>query len=92
LAQLSNFSIRNRNRRALSGRVSHNGCNTRSTSARGLELLILTAVRSNEIRAAEWSEFDLASKTWTIPAHRMKSRREHRVPLSNRAHWPKVME
>jgi integrase len=57
----------------------------RGTGARGLELLILTAVRSNEIRDAEWSEFDLASKTWTIPAHRMKSRREHRVPLSNRA-------
>jgi integrase len=53
--------------------------------ARGLELLVLTAVRSNEIRAAEWSEFDLAAKVWTIPTHRMKARREHRVPLSDRA-------
>jgi integrase len=53
--------------------------------ARGLELLILTAVRSQEIVKAEWSEFDLADKTWTIPAQRMKSRREYRVPLSDRA-------
>jgi integrase len=53
--------------------------------ARGLELLILTAVRSNEIRAAKWSEFDIANKTWIIPAQRMKARREHRVPLSDRA-------
>jgi len=50
-----------------------------------LELLILTASRSGEVRLAEWSEFDLASAIWTRPAHRMKAKREHRVPLSPRA-------
>jgi integrase len=50
-----------------------------------LELVILTASRSGEVRLAEWSEFDLEQALWTRPAHRMKSKREHRVPLSPRA-------
>lgn len=50
-----------------------------------LEFLILTACRSGEVRGALWSEFDLGSGTWTIPAERMKSGREHRVPLSPQA-------
>lgn len=50
-----------------------------------LELLILTASRSGEIRLADWSEFDLDQAIWTRPAHRMKSKKEHRVPLSPRA-------
>ena len=50
-----------------------------------LELLILTASRSGEVRLAEWSEFDLDQAIWTRPAHRMKSKKEHRVPLSPRA-------
>jgi integrase len=50
--------------------------------ARCLELQILTAARPNEAAAARWSEFDLKNATWTIPAERMKSHREHRVPLS----------
>ena len=50
-----------------------------------LELLILTASRSGEIRNALWSEVDLQSRIWTIPAHRMKMRRDHLVPLSDRA-------
>ncbi|WP_339758829.1 integrase arm-type DNA-binding domain-containing protein [uncultured Sulfitobacter sp.] len=50
-----------------------------------LELVILTASRSGEVRLAEWSEFDLDQAIWTRPAHRMKSKREHRVPLSPRA-------
>ena len=33
---------------------------------------------------AEWCEIDLKSETWTIPAPRMKARREHRVPLADR--------
>jgi integrase len=53
--------------------------------ARALELLILTAARSNEVIGARWDEFDLPGKIWTIPAHRMKARREHRVPLSDAA-------
>ena len=49
------------------------------------ELLTLTATRSGEIRLAKWSEFDLETQVWTIPAPRMKRQREHRVPLSNQA-------
>lgn len=50
-----------------------------------LELLILTAARTNEVVKATFSEFDLQAKTWTIPAERMKAGREHNVPLSDRA-------
>jgi integrase len=50
-----------------------------------LEFIVLTAVRTSEAREARWSEIDLDVKVWTIPAHRMKSGREHRVPLSDRA-------
>lgn len=51
-------------------------------AARAVELLILTATRSGEVRLARWKEFDLDAATWTIPADRMKAGREHRVPLS----------
>ncbi len=54
-------------------------------AARALEFLILTAVRSGEIRGALWSEIDLPGRVWTIPAERMKAGREHRVPLSDEA-------
>ena len=50
-----------------------------------LEMVILTASRSGEVRLAEWSEFDLQAGVWTRPAHRMKAKKEHRVPLSPRA-------
>lgn len=50
-----------------------------------LELLSLTFVRPGELRAAEWSEFDLEAATWAIPAEKMKMRRAHRVPLSPQA-------
>ena len=49
------------------------------------ELLVLTATRSNEVRGARWSEIDFESATWTIPGDRMKTGRDHRVPLSNAA-------
>ena len=48
-----------------------------------LQLVILTAVRSGEARAATWDEIDLKNRTWTIPATRMKAGAEHRVPLSD---------
>jgi len=54
-------------------------------ASRALELTILTAARTNEVIQAEWSEFDLDLKTWVVPAERMKSKREHRVPLSDAA-------
>ena len=50
-----------------------------------MELAILTAARTGEVRGAIWSEFDLAAKVWTVPAKRMKAGREHRVPLNRRA-------
>jgi integrase len=54
--------------------------------ARALEMLILTATRSGELRTAEWSEFDLESRVWTIPAPKTKTKKkDHRVPLSDRA-------
>ena len=50
-----------------------------------LELLILTASRSGEVRLADWPEFDLKQGVWTRPAQRMKSKKEHRIPLPPRA-------
>ena len=43
--------------------------------------LAFTGVRSGECRGATWNEFDLEKAFWTIPAARMKNRKEHRVPL-----------
>jgi len=50
-----------------------------------LELLILTFVRSGELRGARWEEFNLEEKLWRVPAHRMKMKTEHLVPLSKQA-------
>ncbi len=50
--------------------------------ARALEMAILTAARTGEVLGATWSEIDLDTALWTIPAPRMKAKREHRVPLS----------
>lgn len=52
-----------------------------------MEVLILTAARSGEIRGATWSEFDLDKAMWSIPATRMKMGRPHFVPLA-----PQVLE
>jgi len=57
--------------------------------ALALEFLILSAARSGEVREATWAEIDLEGGTWTIPAGRMKTRRDskrrdHVVPLSGR--------
>ena len=49
-----------------------------------LEFLILTAARSGEARGACWSEINMDTATWTVPAERMKAKVEHRVPLSPR--------
>jgi integrase len=54
------------------------------TAALALEFCILTAARSGEVLGCRWSEIDLDKKVWTVPAHRMKAGREHRVPLSGR--------
>ena len=54
-------------------------------TARALELTILAATRTKETIGATFDEFDLAAGVWTIPADRMKSELEHRVPLCDRA-------
>jgi integrase len=59
--------------------------NAATVQATALEFLILTAARSGEVLGARWSEIDLDARVWTIPGVRMKSGREHRVPLSARA-------
>jgi integrase len=51
----------------------------------GLEFLILTAARSGEVRFATWEEIDFEKRVWTVPATRMKRKKEHVVPLSDRA-------
>lgn len=50
-----------------------------------LELLILTGVRSQEVRLATWDEFDFEARLWTIPADHMKRGKAHVVPLSDAA-------
>jgi integrase len=57
----------------------------KSVTAYALELLILTVVRTNEALGAKWAEMDIANALWTIPKDRMKTGREHRVPLSQAA-------
>ena len=56
-----------------------------SLAALALEMCILTATRTSEVLNAEWSEFDLEKKVWTIPAVRMKAGHAHRIPLTDRA-------
>lgn len=50
-----------------------------------MKLLVLTFVRSGELRGSKWCELDLTKKEWRIPAERMKMRDPHIVPLSIQA-------
>ena len=56
-----------------------------SISAHALRFLFLTATRTSEVLLAQWTEVDAGSRVWTIPAARMKARKEHRVPLCDAA-------
>ena len=56
-----------------------------TASKLAIRFLFLTAARSGEVRNAVWDEIDLDSRTWTIPAHKMKAGAEHRVPLVDEA-------
>jgi integrase len=51
----------------------------------GLRLIMLTFVRTDELRRATWDEFDLDGGTWNVPAARMKTKAPHMVPLSRQA-------
>jgi integrase len=55
------------------------------TTVWAAELLWLTTVRTNELIEARWEEIDLDAGVWSIPAERMKMRRDHVVPLVPRA-------
>ena len=55
------------------------------TTARALEFTILTAARISEALGARRSEIDRKARMWTVPAERMKAKKEHRVPLSDAA-------
>jgi integrase len=57
----------------------------RGIVALALEFTVLTVGRQSETRGARWNEFDLEARVWTIPAVRMKMRREHRVALNEPA-------
>ena len=54
-----------------------------SVSAMALRFLILTATRTSEVLEAQWDEIDMEGAVWTVPSERMKTGREHRVPLSD---------
>lgn len=56
-----------------------------SVAARALEFAILTAARTGEVLGATWAEIDLDARIWTVPKERMKGKREHVVPLCERA-------
>ena len=55
------------------------------TTVLAFEFLVLTACRSAEVRGAQWKEMDIQARVWRIPPERMKTNREHRVPLSSGA-------
>ena len=59
--------------------------NQEGMGAKALEFVILTALRSGEVRGARWSEVNLEDATWTVPAARMKMGIEHRVALNAEA-------
>ena len=61
------------------------GSNGGMTTKLAFEFIVLTACRSGEARLATWDEIDCEKAEWCIPAHRMKTKRQHRVPLTNRA-------
>lgn len=58
------------------------GSEAAATTKLALEILILTACRSGEVRGARWDEIDDAAALWTVPAARTKTGKEFRVPLS----------
>lgn len=78
-------SIESKELPALVKAIRENKVRLFTTTQLALELMLLTFVRTSELIQSEWMEFDLEKKVWLIPAERMKMRREHIVPLSDRA-------
>jgi integrase len=54
-------------------------------AARALEFTVLTAARTSETLLARRSEIDIKTRMWIVPAKRMKARKDHRVPLCDKA-------
>ncbi|MFT7191274.1 MAG: integrase [Dinoroseobacter sp.] len=88
---LPKLELKQKNNLALPYSELHDAIETVKTSGAwastklAIEFTILTASRSGEVRGARWEEIEQSTATWTIPAERMKMRREHRVPLSGGA-------
>ena len=61
------------------------GFEGQATTRIALKLLATLAQRPGEIRNAKWKEFDLEERVWSIPAAKMKMRRDHNVPLPDQA-------
>lgn len=60
-------------------------CKSEGIAAKAQRFTILTAVRASVTTGARWPEIDLKAAIWTVPAKRMKTDKEHRVPLSPEA-------
>ncbi|MFZ1875372.1 MAG: site-specific integrase, partial [Chania sp.] len=77
------------NNRALAGvqfaAFMHDLTQAEKLMALATRLLILTSLRSSELRLGEWHEIDVDKALWEIPKERMKMRRPHVVPLSRQA-------
>jgi integrase len=65
--------------------VAIDGFDGQATTRIALQLLAMLAQRPGEIRQAKWQEIDFETKIWSIPAAKMKMRRDHNVPLPNQA-------
>lgn len=65
--------------------IDRNDARLYARTRRAVKLSMLTFVRPGELRKAEWKEFNFEKKEWHIPAAKMKSRRDHIIPLSDQA-------
>ncbi len=65
--------------------IERNDARLYKTTQNALWLMMLTFVRTSELIKAEWSEIDFENALWSIPAHRMKMKKPHVVPLSRQA-------
>jgi integrase len=61
------------------------GSGTELVTRAAIMLMLFTGLRDASLRGARWSEIDTEAATWTVPAARMKSRREHALPLPRQA-------
>ena len=59
--------------------------NAHQQTIAGMQLMTLCFVRTKELRFFEWSEIDYHKNVWRIPAHKMKMRQDHIIPLSPQA-------